>query len=308
MSQLTAIQRELKEKLDHYTSLSEAERTQDKQLNDELNQLRWLELSMSYNRQTQLQFVLHHLGDKGSNPKFRQVQMRPLFSAWKREILRLRWRDVNDIISNQAYGVTLQKRFDQFTNQRTQLTAKNIKNYNFVNNKPILDLIAIDDPFENLNCFQTKEAQSDEFYQQGLNYLASSAVKTFSTLPTEETLDENREQNEELRRRLIARGLILDDEPQEKLLSASERAYMSSQKEDVKKKSNALTITIIIVVLLIICVLIGLYISKMKADEALRIQQEQCYSTITPTPRPTRTPKVKATPTPTPTPKKGWFW
>ena len=183
-----------------------------------------------------------------------------------------------------------------------------IKNYNFVNNKPILDLIAIDDPFENLNCFQTKEAQSDEFYQQGLNYLASSAVKTFSTLPTEETLDENREQNEELRRRLIARGLILDDEPQEKLLSASERAYMSSQKEDVKKKSNALTITIIIVVLLIICVLIGLYISKMKADEALRIQQEQCYSTITPTPRPTRTPKVKATPTPTPTPKKGWFW
>ena len=312
MSPLTAVQRELKDKLDHYSRLSEDERTHDKQLNDEINQLRWVELSMQYNRQTQLQFVLQHLGDKGSNPAFRQAQMRPLFSAWKREVLRQRWHEINEIISNQAYGVRLQKRFDQFANQRTTLAAKNIKNCNFITNKPLLDLINIDDPFENLQSFQTKEAQSAEFYDEGLNYLASSAVKTFSTLPTEETLEENKDKmDEELRQRLIARGLILDDDmPQEKLLSASERAVRSHRQEDIKKKSNALKITIIVVIILIIIIFIAIFISKRNAAEALRIQQEQCYSTYTPTPKPTKTPRPTKTPkyTPTPTPKKAWFW
>jgi hypothetical protein len=310
LSPLNEVQNKLKDKLAQYERLNDEERTHDKDLNDEINQLRWVELAMQFNRQTKLQSVLQHLGDKGSNPSLRQVKVRPVFNAWKREILRQRWQEVVGLTSNQALASRLTKRFETFSNQRSQVAAKSITNLNLITDKPIIDLLGIDEACDALDSFQTKESQKQENVDEGFDYIASSAVATITELPTAETFDSEKPKegiDDEIKQRLKSRGLEIEEEEEPKrIMSASERAARNLKREEVKEKSNGLKITIIIVVLLIIGICAFIFISKRSSNE-MKIQQEQCYTaTPTPTPKPTKAPKVK--PTPTPTPKKGWFF
>lgn len=309
LSPLYDVQKQLKEKLDRYEQMNSDERTHDKDLNDEINQLRWVDIAMQYNRQIKLQNVLHHLGDKGSNPSLRQVKIRPVFAAWKREVLRQRWEEVVGRTSNQALAARLSKKFETFSNQRSQVAAKSMSNLDLITDKPIIDLLDIDAASIALDSFQTKESQKPENLDQGLNFMASSAVGTFSEIPTAETMEEPKSTDgidDEIKKRLVSRGLSIEEEQPKKIMSSSERAARNLKREEVKEKSNGLKITIIVVVLLIIGICIAIFISKRSSSE-FKIQQEQCYTaTPTPTPKPTRTPKVKATPTPTP--KKGWFF
>lgn len=296
-----------KEDLTHvntiYDNLSPEEQQSNKEINLKLNKLRWVNLSMEYNRQTQLQYVFQHLGDKGSNPRLRNIRMKPVFAAWKREILRQKWREVSEAINSNSIHKNLDKKFDSFAIQRATLSARSMEGSKLLANPPVLDLLGLDDPLDFIDSFQTKEAQKSEFFLQGIDFLQSSACKTITEIP--ETEDNDPLGGGDVRSRLKSRGLELDDDQPEKLISGAERALRQYQDHDVKQKSSGLTKTIIIIVAAIVA--IALIIIFVKGKSVFNAPQlpEECLVTNTPKPKPTRAPKN--TPTPTPTPKKGWF-
>lgn len=303
MSELNRSKEDLTHVNTMYDELSPEEQKTNTEINRKLNKLRWVNLSMEYNRQTQLQYVFQHLGDKGSNPRLRSVRMKPMFSAWKREILRQKWREVSEAINSENVHKRLDKKFDSFAQQRATLSARNMEKSNVLLNPPVLDLLDMQDQLNFIDSFQTKESQKAEFFSQGIDFLQSSACKTITEIP--ETEDNDPIGGGDVQSRLRSRGLNLEEDKPQKLLSGAERALRQYQDHDLKQKSSGLTKTILIIVAAIVAIALIIFLIKGKSVFNTPSTPAECLVTNTPKPKPTRTPKV--TPTPTPTPKKGWF-
>ncbi|EAY22233.1 hypothetical protein TVAG_094080 [Trichomonas vaginalis G3] len=298
MSPLTAVQKDMREVEKQYNALTPEQREKDVSMNDKINRLRWVQLSIEYNRQIQLQYVYQHLGDKGNNPRFRQVRMKPLFNAWKREILRQKWLEVRKAVDTKALDQRLTRKFDAFSAQRAELAARSVARCDFLKDPPLKGLIDIADPLAALSAFQTPDSNQTDFYNKGYDFVQSSAVNTISELPTQETNEEPLN-NEEIRQRLKSRGIELPDKIEEappveeevasvKKLS-TERSKKDSGSSDSKKgDSKSFIYVILAVVLAVIAVGVVIYITKARAAEARRIAQLKCA-------------------TPTPAPKRGWF-
>ena len=318
MSPLTTVKNDLKTVEEKYNLLSEEERQNDQLLLWNFNRLRWTELSMEYNRYIQLQYVYSHLGDRGANPKFRQVKMKPLFKAWKREVLRQNWLDVRKVLDTKALNSRLNRKKDSFSAQRSLLAGKSLAKLGFISQPPLCDLVDVLGPLKALDSFQTPEATTLGFVNRELNYAESSAVRTISEAPTTETVDEEQELNvEQVRNRLRARGLVLqqdiidgkrrareEKELQERLEKERLEQEEREKEEALKEKGGVVsrltkpktpqqkTIAAIVgvgLLILIIVVCIFIYI-KYKRYEAYKLAQEACKNVPRPTPK-----------------KKGWF-
>ena len=313
MSPLTVVRNDLKTVEEKYNLLSEEERQNDQLLLCNFNRLRWTELSMEYNRYIQLQYVYEHLGDKGEHPKFRQVKMRPLFKAWKREVLRQNWLDIRKGIDAIAMNSRLDRKKDSFSAQRSLLAGKSLAKLGFVNQPPLIDLVDVLGPLAALDAFQTPEATNLGFANQQLDYCASTAVRTLSEAPTTETTDETEELNiEDVRQRLRKRGLVLQEDlidgktrrrariqslyseentkeeekeeaaPEEQV---EERGVFSKITKPSTPKQKAI-LALIIIVIIVLLALLGVYIYiRYKRYEAFKIAQEACKNVPRPTPR-----------------------
>ena len=148
------------------------------------HRLMWLKVAMTINRQTQLQSLYSHLGSKGKDPKFRQIRMSAFWNQWKRQSIRADWNqlllDINH--KNALDQVHLNKL--TMDRQRSEIAARN-----FVK---ALDTTPIDNP---LSYLFTKEKVSylysyenpvscrPGFYNRGIDFLASSAIRTLSEAP-----------------------------------------------------------------------------------------------------------------------------
>lgn len=299
MSPLTAVQKDMKEVEKQYYALSPEQREKDVAMNDKINRLRWVQLSIEYNRQIQLQYVYQHLGDKGNNPRFRQVRMKPLFKAWKREILRQKWQEVRKAVDTKALDQRLTRKFDAFSAQRAELAARSIARGNYMEDPPLKGLIDFAGPLAALNAFQTPESNQTDFYNKGYDYIQSSAVNTISEIPTTEAGIEDPIGNEEIKQRLMSRGLKIQDElvempdAEEEIKKNQEMQRERAQKKDSGSSDNksggskTFIFILIIVGIAIAAAAAFIFISRSRA-EARRIAELKCQ-------------------TPTPAPKKGWL-
>ena len=314
MSPLTVVRNDLKTVEEKYNLLSEEERQKDQLLLCHFNRLRWTELSMEYNRYIQLQYVYEHLGDKGEHPKFRQVKMRPLFRAWKREVLRQNWLDIRKGLDAIALNSRMDRKKDSFSAQRSLLAGKSLAKLGFVNQPPLADLVDVMGPLAVLDAFQTPEATNLGFANKQIDYCASTAVRTISEAPTTETVDETEELNvEAVRQRLRKRGLVLQEdiidgkrkrlaeearleqeralaEEQEKEKEAlKERSVLSKITKPTTPKQKGIMAAVIVIFFIVVALLCFFIYIKYKRYEAYKIAQEACKNV------------------PRPTPKKSWF-
>ena len=131
MSALGNIKKEMRDVDQKYRSLPPQERARDVTLNLTVNRLRWANLALEYNRFTQLQFVYNHLGDKGSSPEMRQVKMRPLFKAWKREVLRQKWQEVREALDSAGIERRFARKKMGFDSQRAELAGRSLSGLKF---------------------------------------------------------------------------------------------------------------------------------------------------------------------------------
>ena len=289
MSVLKEVKKELREVEEKYRSMTQEEQTTDVYINDKLNRLRWTNLSMEYNRFSQLQYVYNRLGDKGANPRFRQVKMKPLFNAWKREVLRQKWREAREAIDTAGIQKRLSLRKMNFDSQRAQLAAKALSGLDFLNEPPLAGLVELNEDLNNLLSYQSPQSVSLGFFNQGYDFVTTNGVKTFTDIPTSElSADSENNVNEEIRSRLTSRNLSVPEIEEEKIdakVDDKEKAEKLPEKAEKAAKSAGSNIAVIIIlVLLVLIVAVGGYLGYSgKFQELL------------------------ATPTPTPTPKKGWF-
>ena len=291
MSVLKEVKKELREVEEKYRSMTQEEQTTDVYINDKLNRLRWTNLSMEYNRFSQLQYVYNRLGDKGANPRFRQVKMKPLFNAWKREVLRQKWREARAALDTAGIQKRLSLRKMNFDNQRAQLAAKALSGLDFLNEPPLAGLVELNDDLNNLLSYQSPQSVSLGFFNQGYDFVTTNGVKTFTDIPTSElSADSENNVNEEIRNRLTSRNVSPPEIEEEKIdekVDAKEEAEKLPEKVENEQqktgKTNYIPVIIILVLLVLICAVGGYLAFSGKLEE------------------------LKATPTPTPTPKKGWF-
>lgn len=292
MSPLTNVRKELARALEELTT-HDSEETADPLNNPvtyDVNRLRWVELSIEYNRQVQLQSVFQQLGNKGNSPRFRAVRMKPLFNAWKREILRANWRDVREALDSKALGQRLDNKKEKFAEQRAELTARSFAQKDTVKEPEISGLVNYKHALEILDSFQTPASVRPGFDNQFLDYCASSAVTTISEVPPS-TADEDWAPGSIKSRGLDGDSLIDDEVP---LKSAAERSATALENQKATNKSNSLKTTIIVVAVLIAIIAVFLILTKgfgLGGDSDLA--KGACPD---------------ATPVPScATPKKGWF-
>jgi hypothetical protein len=277
MSPLATVRAELKAAEEKFNLLTEEERQNDELLCCSVARLRWTELSMEYNRNQQLKYVYSQLGDKAANPKFRQMKIRSLFGAWKREVLRQKWMDVKRVLDGNDFNKRIEKKHERFSEQRALIAGRAIAQLDFVKNPPVADLIQIDDPLESLHCFQIP-SECTEFADHMHDYLESSAVKTITEIPSE---DETHELiDESIRQRLKERGLALQDEiieerkrKEEEIIQ--EQARRKREEEEKAKPKSNLTIPIIIILIIVAVIAVFIYV-KSKQATARKLAEEAC--------------------------------
>ena len=307
-SSLTIIKKQLEEEEAQYSKLSPNNQVDQMR---KLDKLRWVQLSMAYYRQVQLQNVFQHLGDKGNNPRFRAVRMRPLFQQWKREVLRQNWEQLRSSLDLKALRRRLEQKKDFFSSQRTELTSRFVANNPKINNPPLECLIPINGPLKDLLSFQTPNSNRPGFYNKGYDYCASDAVKTLSEVPEDEGQDDWYQKEESIKSRSIPLNLESDDEipiessnnsKQPSVKSISNQKPIEKPQEkvepiqkqpintEIKKSENNFNLYIIILIGLIFAILIFFILNKSNSIN-------KPISTPIPTPIPT------PTPTPIPTPK-----
>ena len=273
MSPLTTVRTELKAAEKKFELLSEEERAKDELLCCSVMRLRWTELSMEYNRNIQLKYVYSQLGDKASNPKFRQVKIRSVLGSWKRELLRQKWYDVRNMLNANALGKRMDKKIETFKEQRSLIAGRSIASLGFVSQPLITELIPYEDPLECILAFgmpSTMHFVPDRNYE----YLESSAVKTISEVPTD---DESIEAIDEVvKQRLRQRGINLqDDIIAERKKKEEERiTEQAKRKEEVEKKKNG---NILIIIGLVLLAIIGIIVFvKFKRESARKLAEEAC--------------------------------
>ena len=322
LSELTRASKELQEVTDLFNTMTDEDHEKDPSVKNNLQRLRCLNLSMEYNRQTQLQYVLNHLGNKEALPKIRPMKMRPVFRAWKREILRQRWQQINGILTLEYYQNEIGKKKQTFAEQRAQVSSKQI-NAQLLPTVPITDLI----PVSGLECIDNFQLPSDQkiIAAEEVDYRGTSAVKTFTQYPTTE---EGNELSPELLERLRARGIHPEGEEYDdfaeymrergikpdkngKILSGAERATRTYKKAVVETKSKGLSKMIAIASVIIILLAVFVFFFRgtgTKPEPAAPDYCEQFFeeedakaATATPVPKVKKS-AHKATPTASPTP------
>ncbi|EAY00735.1 hypothetical protein TVAG_085690 [Trichomonas vaginalis G3] len=132
--------------------MDDVEKQKNETIKYKRNGLLWVELSMEYNRHVQLQYVLEHLGDKGSNPKLRKIKMSPVFSWWKREMLRQRWREINETLHYNDVTKKIEAKYSDFANERAEEASKQMNSLQTLQNPPIKDLVSLE-ALSDLNSF-----------------------------------------------------------------------------------------------------------------------------------------------------------
>ena len=276
MSPLTTVRADLKAAEKKFGLLSEEERLKDELLCCSVMRLRWTELSMEYNRNIQLKYVYSQLGDKGTNPKFRQLKVRSVFAAWKRELLRQKWLDVRKVLDSNSIGKRMNKKMETFKEQRSLLAGRSLAGLSFVNQPPIADLVPFDDPIESLFAFRIPSTLQI-MPNQDHEYLESSAVKTISEVPTED--DSIEAIDESIKQRLRQRGLNLQDDiiEERKKKEEEERIVEQARRREEEKKNQKKDYTIPIIIVLVLLLIVGIFVfTKVKQEHARKLAEEAC--------------------------------
>ena len=144
--------------------------------------LMWLKVAVKINMQTQLQSLYAHLGSKGKDPKFRAIRMNSFWNQWKRQVVRDDLQNIFlDLRHKKALNLIHENRI-MVDRQRSEISARNfVKNpiaqfsplVSLFNNKQIAYLYSYENP---ISC-------RPGYYNRGIDFLASSAVRTLSEAP-----------------------------------------------------------------------------------------------------------------------------
>ena len=148
--------------------------------------LMWLNVAMAFNRQFQMQYILQHLGSKGKSPKFRAVRLGPFWHRWKREVLRSDWATIRENVDRRIIQTDLRDSSRFFESQRIELAARSFQSSSFMKNMPINDILtprAVDAVFP----FATPGSNRPGYFNQGYNYVESTALSTMSDISDSET-------------------------------------------------------------------------------------------------------------------------
>lgn len=305
MSPLTEAQKDLAAITAKYEKLSPEQRDADEVLNCQINRARWVELAIEYNRNKQLQNVYKHLGDKATNPEFRNFKLRKVIKDWKRELLRSKWQEVAQVINLGKQEKKISEKKDVFTLQRAQLSAKAFATKLPIDQDIFVGILGANQSVEELFSFVTPEAMASTFRNaEELNFMASEACTDISTVPeTQEEESNNPEFIEEMKRRIQKK-----QEEEQKIVEEEKAMQIEAEKsfrrralneeyagrpqdeENTENKNEAQppksNNVIIIAVIAIIVLLIAAFIFFRTRSNATKLV-------------------CKATPTPKP--KKGWF-
>lgn len=145
--------------------------------------LRWLKVAMKYNIQTQLQFLYKHLGSKEKDPKFRPIKMASFWRQWKRQAKRDDWQNIQEDLRHKISLNQIHYNKIQLDRQRSEIAARN-----FVKN-PLAQFCPLDSLFSQdaakyLYSYQSSASCRPGYFNRGIEFLASSAVRTISEAPT----------------------------------------------------------------------------------------------------------------------------
>ena len=148
--------------------------------------LMWLNVAMAFNRQVQMQYILKNLGSKGKSPKFRAIRMGTFWHRWKREVLRGDWATLRECVDMRVIQSDLRDSSRFFESQRIELAARAFQNSPFLKNMPISDILT-PRPVDNVYAFTTPGSNRPGYYNQGYNYVESTALSTMSDVSDSET-------------------------------------------------------------------------------------------------------------------------
>lgn len=291
MSVFSRVNQELQEAIDE-VSTHDPEDIKDvfeNPITEDMNRLQWVKLCMQANRQTQLQYVLHHLGNKSNSPKFRAVRMRPAFHAMRREVLRDNWRQIRDIIDMKALTQRMGKKKDTFASQRAELAARYFSNMERVQNPDLDGLVAVGNLVEAIDCFMTPNSCKPGFHNQFLDYCASSAVKTISEIPLSVEEEDWVDSVRSVKGLSSPQGSQIDEE------DTKEKALVEQKFEE--KESKGLYIVIFILFVLIAAIAVYLLFGRIRSNQE-RICDSNYPDKTSSTVCPGRSSKTK---------KRSWF-
>ena len=189
LSALKEVERDLEDAQTTIDSLGPEEHFKARGLFLELNRLRWIQLSMQFNQHTQLQYIHQQNSDKSSNPKFRQILMRPLFNFWKEELIRDNWIQLHKSILEKAAEQRIFARADHFQRQRTILTSKHYSMKYDEFDKLTKELLGPIE-FSQIDSFMTPRSANPRFQNLNHNYCSSDALGEWSDISEEEDEEE----------------------------------------------------------------------------------------------------------------------
>jgi hypothetical protein len=156
-----------------------------KETEDAHNKLRlkWLNVAMKYNMQTQLQSLYTHLGSKEKHPKFRAIRMRTFWRQWKRQTTRDDWHNIFEDLRHK--NVLNQIHFNKvmMDRQRSEIAARNFVNNPLAQFSPI-EALFTNKPVNYLYLYENSAACRPGLANQEIDFLTSSAVRTLSEAPT----------------------------------------------------------------------------------------------------------------------------
>ena len=195
MSALKVVEQELENSQKTLDSMAPEDRFKARGLFMELNQLRWIQLCMQYNQHTQLQYIHDQNSDKSSNPKFRQILMRPLFNFWKQEYMRDNWMQLHRAIFDLAAEQRINARADHFQRQRTALSSNRFSR-KFDNFDKLTAELLENNQLDAIDAFMLPSSTNLKLFNQDRNYCSSDAIEMWSDEEEEEEEEYNENKEE----------------------------------------------------------------------------------------------------------------
>ena len=288
MSALKVVEEELENSQKTLDSMAPEDRFKARGLFMELNQLRWIQLCMQYNQHTQLQYIHDQNSDKSSNPKFRQILMRPLFNFWRQEYMRDHWLELQRAIFEKAAEQRINARADHFQRQRTTLSSNRFSR-RFDNFDKLTAELLAKTPLELLDAFMLPSSSDLKSFNKDRNYCSSDAIEMWSDEEEEEEEEYNEnkqeeeekgednenkdESNKENEEQAKEREVEIDeddelidtkDEEEKKeheepiQVEAIEEKVEDNTKENAKKRNRLSPLLYIILALIVIIIIVGL--------------------------------------------------
>jgi hypothetical protein len=287
MSPLTEAKRNLEVITAKYEMMNPEERTNDEMINNQVNRARWVELAIEYNRNIQIQYVYQHLGDKGTKPEFRQLKIKNALKNWKRELLRLKWKDAANNLNAKSNEKSINKKKENFSFQRSEIAGKSFAYGTSFDPELLNGLLDVDSSIEELFGFQMPQLNTSIPVHDNIEFESSGACTEFSTIPpTEEDESHNQDYVNKFKKRFREIG---DDKAKtvkgEKGRKGKGEQEFAVRKRGIESDKKGKSVVPIIAIISIILLITAFLFYKFDLME---------YITL---------PK----PTPTPVPKKGWF-